>query len=110
MGSYVLLTYLLTQSEDTEVQATGFDGKKTLMIQKVLSQPHWQRRFTPRDYTALTPLIWEYVNPYGRLDLDMMRGTRCGVRGCSESPPRPPLREAGLSSPPLGATERPLTG
>lgn len=73
MGSYVLLTYLLTQSEDTEVQATGFDGKKTLMIQKVLSQPHWQRRFTPRDYTALTPLIWEYVNPYGRLDLDMMR-------------------------------------
>lgn len=26
---------------------------------------------TPRDYAALTPLIWEHVNPYGRFDLDM---------------------------------------
>ena len=43
----------------------------TLMIQKVLAQPHWQGRFTPRDYAALTPLIWEHVNPYGRFDLDM---------------------------------------
>jgi TnpA family transposase len=43
----------------------------TLMIQKVLAQPHWQGRLTPRDYAALTPLIWEHVNPYGRFDLDM---------------------------------------
>jgi TnpA family transposase len=43
----------------------------TLMIQKVLAQPHWHRRLTPRDYAALTPLIWEHVNPYGRFDLDM---------------------------------------
>lgn len=43
----------------------------TLMIQKVLAQPHWKGRFTPRDYAALTPLIWEHVNPYGRFDLDM---------------------------------------
>ena len=43
----------------------------TLMIQKVLAQPHWQDKFTPRDYAALTPLIWEHVNPYGRFDLDM---------------------------------------
>ena len=43
----------------------------TLMIQKVLAQPHWQARLTPRDYAALTPLIWEHVNPYGRFDLDM---------------------------------------
>lgn len=43
----------------------------TLMIQKVLAQRHWQGRFTPRDYSALTPLIWEHVNPYGRFDLDM---------------------------------------
>ena len=26
---------------------------------------------TPRDYAALTPLVWEHVNPYGRFDLDM---------------------------------------
>jgi TnpA family transposase len=43
----------------------------TLMIQKVLAQPHWHGRLTPRDYAALTPLIWEHVNPYGRFDLDM---------------------------------------
>jgi TnpA family transposase len=43
----------------------------TLMIQKVLAQPHWQGKMTPRDYAALTPLIWEHVNPYGRFDLDM---------------------------------------
>lgn len=43
----------------------------TLMIQKVLAQPHWQGRFTSRDYSALTPLIWEHVNPYGQFDLDM---------------------------------------
>ena len=43
----------------------------TLMIQKVLAQPNWHGKFTPRDYAALTPLIWEHVNPYGRFDLDM---------------------------------------
>jgi len=41
------------------------------MIQKVLAQPNWHGKFTPRDYAALTPLIWEHVNPYGRFDLDM---------------------------------------
>jgi TnpA family transposase len=29
----------------------------TLMIQKLLAQPHWQGKLTPRDYAALTPLI-----------------------------------------------------
>jgi TnpA family transposase len=43
----------------------------TLMIQKVLAQPDWQGKFTSRDCAALTPLIWEHVNPYGRFDLDM---------------------------------------
>jgi TnpA family transposase len=43
----------------------------TLMIQRVLAQPHWQGRLTPRDHAALTPLIWEHVNPYGRFELDM---------------------------------------
>jgi TnpA family transposase len=44
----------------------------TLMIQQLLAQPHWQSKFTPRDYAALTPLIWDHVNPYGRrFDLDM---------------------------------------
>ena len=43
----------------------------TLMLQQVLAQPQWSEKFTPRDLRALTPLIWEHVNPYGRFELDM---------------------------------------
>ncbi len=43
----------------------------TLMLQEVLAQPHWQNRLTANDLRALTPLIWEHVNPYGRFELDM---------------------------------------
>lgn len=43
----------------------------TLMLQQLLAEPHWVGRFTTRDMAALTPLIWEHVNPYGRFDLDM---------------------------------------
>jgi TnpA family transposase len=43
----------------------------TLMLQEVLAQPHWQGRLTETDLRALTPLIWEHVNPYGRFELDM---------------------------------------
>ena len=49
----------------------------TLMLQQVLAQPQWSERLTPRDLRALTPLIWEHVNPYGRFDLDM--GTRLPI-------------------------------
>jgi len=43
----------------------------TLMMQQVLTRPHWQRRLTAVDQRALTPLIREHVNPYGRYELDM---------------------------------------
>ncbi len=43
----------------------------TLMLQTVLAKPDWERRLTQRDLAALTPLIWEHVNPYGRFELDM---------------------------------------
>jgi TnpA family transposase len=43
----------------------------TLMLQQVLAQPAWKQKFEPRDRSALTPLIWEHVNPYGRFELDM---------------------------------------
>jgi hypothetical protein len=58
----------------------------TLMIQKVLSQPHWQGKMTTRDYAALTPLIWEHVNPYGRFELDM--NSRLALVLRSAIPPR----------------------
>ena len=43
----------------------------TLMLQQVLAQPQWPEKLTARDLRALTPLIWEHVNPYGRFELDM---------------------------------------
>jgi len=43
----------------------------TLMMQQVLERPHWTDRLTPLDFRAITPLIWEHNNPYGRYELDM---------------------------------------
>jgi hypothetical protein len=43
----------------------------TLMLQQVLARSHWSDRLTPRDQIAITPLIWDHVNPYGRFELDM---------------------------------------
>ena len=43
----------------------------TLMLQEVLAQHHWQGRLTEADLRALTPLMWEHINPYGRFELDM---------------------------------------
>jgi TnpA family transposase len=40
-----------------------------LMIRKVLAQPHWHGRLTPRDYAALTPLIWFDLDMNARLAL-----------------------------------------
>jgi TnpA family transposase len=43
----------------------------TLMIQQTLAQSDWTNRLTAPDRRALTPLIWEHINPYGRFELDM---------------------------------------
>ena len=43
----------------------------TPMLQQVLVQPHWRKRLTAVHLRALTPLVWEHVNPYGRFELDM---------------------------------------
>jgi TnpA family transposase len=43
----------------------------TLMLQQILAQPQWTGKLGARDLSALTPLIWEHMNPYGRFDLDM---------------------------------------
>lgn len=37
------------------------------LTNKVLAQPNRQEKFTPRDYVALMPLIWEHVNPLTRM-------------------------------------------
>ena len=45
----------------------------TLFIQEVLAEPTWHARMMPEDWRGLTPLIYQHVNPYGRIELDMAR-------------------------------------
>ncbi|AXI83502.1 transposase [Xylella taiwanensis] len=47
--------------------------------QNILALPHWQGRFTQRDYTALTPLIWEHVNPLWLARPQHEHEARCAV-------------------------------
>lgn len=44
----------------------------TLKIQHVLKEKEWIDQMTTEDYRALTPLIYNHINPYGefRMDLD----------------------------------------
>lgn len=51
----------------------------TLIIQQILSQSHWQNRFTPEDYRALTPLFSGHINPYGLFPLDFSKRLSIGV-------------------------------
>jgi hypothetical protein len=48
-----------------------YQADDLLWLQQVLARPHWSDRLTPRDQLAITPLIWDHVNPYGRFELDM---------------------------------------
>jgi TnpA family transposase len=43
----------------------------TLMIQDVMRDPAWQSRLQERDRSALTPLIYSHINPYGEFRLDL---------------------------------------
>ncbi len=43
----------------------------TLMIQNVLADPAWMGRMAEEDFRALSPLIYNHVNPYGSFELDM---------------------------------------
>ena len=43
----------------------------TLMIQRVVAEPHWKNVLKAEDLRALTPLIYNHVNPYGLFQLDM---------------------------------------
>ena len=64
----------------------------TLIIQQILSQPHWQNRFTPEDYRALTPLFSGHINPYSeynpnnQLNIEKHSGITAAVRSENEVP------------------------
>jgi TnpA family transposase len=50
----------------------------SLIIQQILSGPHWQNRFIPEDYRALTPLYSGHINPYGLFPLDFSKRLSIG--------------------------------
>ena len=57
---------------DHLVTRTAHIGRRRLTLGlRLLARPHWVDRLTPRDHQAITPLIWDHVNPYGRYELDM---------------------------------------
>nr|WP_156499085.1 Tn3 family transposase [Clostridium ljungdahlii] len=41
------------------------------MIQQVLSKDKWENTLTTEDLRALTPLIYNHINPYGNFELNM---------------------------------------
>jgi TnpA family transposase len=43
----------------------------TLMIQRVLNEPHWLDLLEQEDYRALTPLVYNHITPYGLFELGM---------------------------------------
>jgi TnpA family transposase len=43
----------------------------TLMIQSVLGEQTWSDRMLEEDLRALSPLIYNHVNPYGIFELDL---------------------------------------
>ncbi|MBP9726691.1 MAG: Tn3 family transposase [Gammaproteobacteria bacterium] len=45
----------------------------TLIIQEILAEPKWKNVLTEKDFRALTPLIYEHINPYGLFPLDLVQ-------------------------------------
>ncbi|ETR66131.1 MAG: hypothetical protein OMM_05788 [Candidatus Magnetoglobus multicellularis str. Araruama] len=43
----------------------------TLLIQQILNDPEHMKYMTDEDFRALTPLIFNHINPYGSFNLDM---------------------------------------
>lgn len=41
------------------------------MVQQILSSKQQFELLKPEDLRALTPLFWNYINPYGTFRLDM---------------------------------------
>jgi TnpA family transposase len=51
----------------------------TLMIQRVLNTTEWQEKMGKEDFRALTPLIYNHINPYGRFELDLNKRLNLAV-------------------------------
>ncbi len=43
----------------------------TLMLQAIIGKPEWKNKLTQEDKRAISPLIYEHINPYGLFLLDL---------------------------------------
>ena len=43
----------------------------TQMYQSILSNPEFRASMSAEDYKGITPLIYENVNPYGNIELNL---------------------------------------
>ena len=50
----------------------------TLMIQRVLQDPALMAKMTSRDLAALSPLLTQHINKYGRFELDFRKRLALG--------------------------------
>jgi len=48
----------------------------TLMLQSVLAHSQWKNKLTSEDKRAITPLLYEHINPYGLFPLDLTHRIR----------------------------------
>ncbi|MXQ52385.1 Tn3 family transposase [Shimazuella alba] len=46
-------------------------ANNTLKIQHVLQEKEWVDPMTNDDYRALTPLIYDHINPYAEFPIDL---------------------------------------
>ncbi|MEV6232678.1 Tn3 family transposase [Saccharopolyspora shandongensis] len=53
----------------------------TLLVQRVLEDPVWEKRLTAEDRRALSALFWTHITPYGRFRLDMDKRLDLDVSG-----------------------------
>lgn len=56
----------------------------TLMLQDVLADPECAELLKPADRRGLTPLLWQHVQPYGEVRLDVAK--RLSLGGAAQAP------------------------
>ena len=50
------------------LDAPGSEDMLAHLLQQILEKPECAQKLTHGDFAALTQLIWEHVNPYGRFE------------------------------------------
>jgi len=57
------------------------------MIKRILQEPGWTERLTERDLAALSPLLTQHINKYGRFELYQFEKEISYRRYCTFSTP-----------------------